>query len=257
MAWVLPAGVLLLAQAAMAQVQPHRAEYVLRLGSAINAPRVGTAVQDLTLDCDGWHLRRDVKGEVPISASWKFSLVSTLDSDEGRSGDELSFRAVQVQNGAERETHGKVTRSSSDGALRADIVSPDGPARIQLPPLTQMPVATFGTIIGKLRAGAGRFDTVAFDAQSSGDAFRVDVTQIDARAIRRRPPSDKPIAVPGRSWPVSIAFTSRAKEQKPLFAFSAQLYETGVLDHVTVETDVVTIAADLKTLDMHPAPSCR
>ena len=79
---VLPMALLLLAQEAAAQVQPHRAEYVLRLGSAINAPRVGTAIQDLSLDCDGWHLKRDVKGEVPLTSTWKFSLVSLLDSEE-------------------------------------------------------------------------------------------------------------------------------------------------------------------------------
>ncbi len=255
LAWVLPAGVLLAAPAAVAQVQPHRAEYVLRLGSAINAPRVGTATQDVTLDCDGWHLKRDVKGEVSISATWKVSLASTLDSDEGRAGDELSYRAVQVQNGSERETHGKVTRTG--GALSADITSPDGRAHTELPPLTRMPVASLGDIIGKLGAGAGRFTTWAFDGQSSGDALRVDVTRIDARAIRRRPPADAPVAVPGRSWPVAISFASRANEQKPLFTFTAQLFDSGVLDHVTIDAEMITIAADLKTLDMHPQPSCR
>ena len=253
---LLPAGVLLFAQGASAQVQPHRAEYVLRLGPAANAPRVGTALQDLTLDCDGWHLRRDVKGEVPISASWKFSVASTLDSDEGRSGDDLRYRALQVQNGAEREVRGKVLRT--DGELRAEITSPDGPAQVLLPTLTQMPVASISYIIAKLRAGSTSFATLTFDAQGSGDAFRVDVAQIDAGALRRRPPSDKPIVVPGRSWPVSMSFTPRAKEQqKPLFAFSAQLFESGVLDHVTVDADVITITADLKALEMHPSPGCR
>ena len=37
-----------------AQMQPHHAEYILRLGVAANAPRIGTAVQDLTQDCGGW-----------------------------------------------------------------------------------------------------------------------------------------------------------------------------------------------------------
>src|SRR4051812_31537364 len=34
-----------------AQMLPHRAEYALRLGTAANAPRIGSAVQDLTQDC--------------------------------------------------------------------------------------------------------------------------------------------------------------------------------------------------------------
>src|SRR5262249_55194762 len=47
--------------AAVGQVQPHHAEYALRLGAAANAPRIGTAVHDLTQDCDGWHLKRDIR----------------------------------------------------------------------------------------------------------------------------------------------------------------------------------------------------
>src|SRR4051794_38035337 len=223
---ILPAGLLLLVQGAAAQVQPHRAEYILRLGSAINAPRVGAATQDLTLDCDGWHLKRDVKGEVPLSATWKLSVVSQLDSEEHRSGDDLRFRALQVQNGTEREVRGTVQRAN--GELRADITSLDGPAQLRLPPLTMMPVASINYIIDKLRAGATSFPALTFDAQGTNDASRVDVTLIEDSAIRRRPPAEKPVDVRGRSWPVSMSFTKGVNEQqKPLFAFSARLFESG------------------------------
>jgi len=55
-----------------------------------------------------------------------------------------------------------------------------------------------------------------------------------------------------------MSFTRGTKEQqKPLFAFSARLYETGVFDHVTVDADVVTVTADLGALEMRAAPSCQ
>ena len=54
------AGAVFVPAMAGAQVQPHRAEYALRLGMAANAPRIGTAVHDLSLDCSGWHLKRDI-----------------------------------------------------------------------------------------------------------------------------------------------------------------------------------------------------
>ena len=55
-----------------------------------------------------------------------------------------------------------------------------------------------------------------------------------------------------------MSFTRGGKEQqKPLFAFSARLFESGVLDHVTVDADVVTVAADLRVLEMRPSPSCQ
>ena len=55
-----------------------------------------------------------------------------------------------------------------------------------------------------------------------------------------------------------MSFTKGATEQqKPLFSFSARLFESGVLDHVTVNADVVTVSADLQALEMRPLPRCR
>ena len=252
--WLLPASVLLLAQGVSAQMLPHRAEYVLRLGTAVNAPRVGTAMQDITLDCQAWHLKRDVNGEVPISATWKFDVASMLVSDEERSGDELRYRALQMQNGTEREVRGKVERAG--GELRAESKSTDGSANVLLPTLTRMPVASIGYVIDRLRAGLAAFSMLSFDAQGSGEAFRVDVAQTVDSALRRRPLADKPIDVPGRSWPIQMSFMRGGKD-KPLFALKARLFDSGVLDRVTVDADMVTVAADLKALEMHPSPSCR
>jgi hypothetical protein len=46
-------------------------------------------------------------------------------------------------------------------------------------------------------------------------------------------------------------------KDKPVFSMTTRLFDSGVLDRVTVDADVVTVAADLKTLEMHPSPSCR
>src|ERR1044072_880328 len=73
-----------------AQRQPHRAEYALRLGAAPGAPRIGTAVNDLSLDCSGWHLKRDIKTEIALTSSWKMSLASKLDGQETKSGNGLT-----------------------------------------------------------------------------------------------------------------------------------------------------------------------
>jgi hypothetical protein len=59
---------------AFGQMQPHRAEYTLRLGTAANAPRIGTAVHDLAQDCAGWRLKRGITTEIALTAAWKMSL---------------------------------------------------------------------------------------------------------------------------------------------------------------------------------------
>ena len=88
------AAVLCGPQLAFAQMQPHRAEYVLRLGAAANAPRIGTAVHDLSQDCAGWHLKRDIATEIALTASWKMSLSSKLDAEEPRSGNNFRYRTT-------------------------------------------------------------------------------------------------------------------------------------------------------------------
>jgi len=243
------------ATSAGAQVLPHRAEYALRLGPAANAPRIGTAVQDLTQDCGGWHLKRDISTEIAITSSWKLSLLSKLDSEEKRNGNGLRFRTLQNQNGNERETRGRVERAGKE--LRADIVFPNGPQQFVLPPPTLMPIASLDHVIRRLRGGAASFPAIAFDAEVIGDAFLVDVDELDPGVLRAERPGERPIAVPGRSWPVFMSFTrGRDQQQRPLFTLKTQLFESGVLDRLTVETGLVTVTADLTALEMRKPPSC-
>jgi hypothetical protein len=239
-----------------AQMLPHRAEYALRLGTAPNAPRIGTAVQDLTQDCGGWHLKRDITTEIAITASWKMSLVSKLDAEEQRSGNGLRFSTRQSQNGNEREIHGRVQRAGKE--LRAEIVTPSGPQQVPLPPATLMPVASINHVIERLRARAASFPALSFDAEViGGDAFLVEVSELDPGVLRGERPGERPVAVPGRAWPVLMSFTrGRDQQQRPLFTLKTQLFDSGVLDRLTVETGLVTVMADLTALEMRKPPSC-
>jgi hypothetical protein len=240
---------------AAAEVQPHRAEYVLRLGPAINAPRIGTAVHDLAQDCGGWRLKRDINTEIAVTPSWKLNLLSKLDSEEQRSGNGLRYRTLQIQNGNERETRGKIQRANKE--LRVETDSPGGPRQFVLPASTLMPVASISHLIERLRAQASAFPTIAFDAEVIGDAFLVETTELDPGVLRNARPGERSIAIPGHSWPVFMSFTrGRDQQQRPLFTLKAQVYESGVLDRLTVETGLVTVTADLISLEMRKPPTC-
>ena len=169
-------------------MQPHRAEYSLRLGIAANAPRVGTATQDITVDCAGWRLKREVKTELALTPTLKFSLASRLTGEEERSGNEFRYRTVQILNGAERETKGEVRRL--DGETRVEVVTPDGPERLVLPPQTLMPIAAFGQVVDRLAAGVTSFPVLMFGAEATGAAFQLDVKSlmVAMRCPRCRPP---------------------------------------------------------------------
>ncbi len=243
-------------QLAYAQMQPHRAEYVLRLGNAANAPRIGTAVQDISQDCAGWHLKRDIASEIALTASWKMALSSKLDAEETRSGNNLRYRTVQVQNGNTRETKGRVQKDG--GELRTEIVQPGVPPfQFSLPNATLLPVAAIDHLIERLRANATAFPALTFDPEVVGDVFLVDVTQLGDDRLR---PAGRP--------------TSRSRSQGKVVASGHELhpwppagtethvfrdgpvFENGVLDRLTVDTGLVTVTADLQTLEMRPAPNC-
>jgi len=238
-----------------AQMQPHHAEYVLRLGPAANAPRIGTAVQDVTQDCGGWRLKRDINTEIAITSSWKLNLLSKLEANEQRGGNALRFRLQQSQNGSERETRGQVQRA--DGRMRAEIATPSGPQQFQLPAATLLPVASINHVIERLAARVPSFPTLAFDAEVIGDAFLVDVSELDPGVLRGERPGERAVTVPGRAWPVLMTFTRGSnQQQRPLFTLKTQLFDSGVLDRLTVDTGLVQVTADLTSLEMRKAPSC-
>jgi len=241
---------------AAAQVQPHRAEYALRLGAAANAPRIGTAISDLTQDCAGWHLKRDIKTEIALTTSWKMSLTSRMDGEETRGG-AFRYSTVQIQNGSQREIKGRVQRRG--GEMRAEIIYQGSPPdQFVLPPPTLMPVAAIDHMIERLRANAASFPTLMFDGEVIGDAFLIDVTEQDRAALRAARPADQPVAMPAaKSWPVFMTFTrGREQDQRPLFTVSALVFDNGVLDRLTVETGLLSVTADLQALEMRPAPVC-
>jgi hypothetical protein len=237
-------------------MQPHRAVYGLRLGAAVNAPRIGTAIQDLTLDCAGWHLKRDINTEIALTSAWKISIASRLDAEEALSGNALRYRTVQTQNGTERETQGKVQRSGKE--MRAEIVSPAGPAQFMLPPPTLLPIAAINHLIERLGAKAASFPALTFDAEVVGDAFLVDVTELDDGDIRPPPPSGRPAILPRtKAWPVFMTFTrGRQQDQKPLFTVKGVVFANGVLDRLTVDTGLVQVTADLQDLKLGTVPVC-
>jgi hypothetical protein len=250
------AAVLFLPHMASAQMQPHRAVYSLRLGTAVNAPRIGSAMQDFTRDCKGWHLRRDITTEIALTSSWKITLSSKLEGEETLSGNAFRFHAVQSQNGVDREVSGRVQRTSSE--THAEIVSPTGPTQFMLPQPTLMPVAGINYLIDRLGAHAANFPALTFDAEVIDDAFLVDVTELDPDNLRAAPPSDHPVEIPeAKSWPVFMTFTpGRHQNQRPLFTVNALVFATGVLDRLTIDTGLVKVAADLQSLEMHDQPAC-
>jgi hypothetical protein len=240
---------------AQADLLPHRADYSLRLGPAANALRVGTAVHDLAAECTGWKLRRDINVELALTAAWKMTVASKLDGAEARNT-AFRYRLVQDQNGAERQTEGRAQRAPNE--VRVEIASSGSPAQFTLPAATLMPVQGIAHMIDRLKTGTFSFPALMFDPEVIHDGFLVDVSVLEKETLRPLRPSDRQVAVPeGRSWPVSLAFTrARQQQTNPLFTVTALVWETGILDRLTVNTGLVSVTADLQALELRKPPSC-
>jgi hypothetical protein len=199
-------------------------------------------------------MEREIKGELAVTPSLKMNVVSRLDSEEPDVGNVFRFQTQLSQNGSARQTFGMVQREGE--GLSAEIDSPSGASRLELPGPTFMPVSWVKHLIDKLRTGSAPFAGFLFDAEGTRDAFMVDVKRAERTVLRRRPPADKPIAIDGESWPVFLSFARRSDPEKSLFTLTAQLYESGVIDRLTVDAHVAIVTADLQSLQMHDVPAC-
>ncbi|WP_422003270.1 EipB family protein [Reyranella sp.] len=251
-AWLALAG----ANAAQAELRPYRAEYSLRLGTAANATRVGKAVQDVTLECDGWHFRRDVRAEVALTPSLQIKVLLRTSGEEDRAGDMLSYRSLLSVNGAERKTEGEVRRDGE--ALRATVETPEGIDRSVLPGGTLLPVAAIASLVDRLAAGDTSFPLSMFTPDGAGKAIEFEVRKAEADTLQATPPAEKRIAVPAeRSWPVAVTILRvGGQEQKPPISVRAQVFDNGVIDRLAIDAGVVTVTAYLRALEMHDVPAC-
>jgi hypothetical protein len=252
---VVSAAALLIAGPAGAQMQPHRAEYTLRLGTALNATRIGTIVQDIARECDGWRIRRELSVDASLTPSFKVSFTSRLEGEEPR-GNDFSWRAVQVLNGAERAVRGTAEREA--GAWRVDRTTPDGAQQSLLPSLTLMPVTAVDYLVRRLARGSESFPVLLFVAEAEGGAFRLDVKRVATGAADTTPPSQRRVEVPGtQSWPFSMTVTRAGQpDTKPIVTLRGRLFDSGVMDGVVADAGVVTVAAHLRDLQMREAPTC-
>ena len=176
-------------------------KYSLRLGTAANAPRIGNAIQELTLHCKGWRIRREMIAEAALTPSLKVKVSSLLTGEEDRAGNAFRYRTLVVQTApSARRVATFVARATKSGQRSKRRTEPTStPAQ-----LTLMPLAAVGNLVERLAAGQSSPPLVMFAAEG-GEAFRLDVRLIGPEALPSTPPSEKTVVVPsGRSWPVAM-----------------------------------------------------
>lgn len=245
------------ASPAQAELHPHVSKYSLRLGTAANAPRVGTATQDLTLTCDGWNIQRDVLSDTAFTPSLELKLRSHLTGHENLTGSEFRYSSSVAQNSSEHTKQGNLQRDA--GTLRWFTGSAGQKSEKVLPTEALLPTTAVAQLVDKLAAGENSFSVVAFVGDGGGAVLQFDVKTIDLAKLQVTPPAEEHLTGLGNHfWPVGIEVSSiEGGQRKRLASARLQVFDTGVLDRLAVDVGPVTLTAYLKALEMHGTPDCR
>lgn len=232
--------------AAAADLVPHEARYSIALGTAVNAPRVGTARQRLTEACRQWQIERDIDIRFNLTTTWRFDVKSSLQGRQGRDGGRFDYTLSRNYNGEATQRSGTI--SAAIGAVgRADLRTPAGPQQLTLPPQTFLPASGLRHIIDTLQAGGSEFAFKLWDSEIISDVFSVSVNLLGDDAIARPRPADGGAELlSGRAWPIYLAFR-RARDGDavaPLFSATMLLYENGVIARMAVPLGLVTLAIE-------------
>lgn len=237
-----------------ADLAPHRAEYVIRLGTAINGAQIGTARQQLSFDCRRWRIERDVGFSFVLTVMLRYSTESRLRGEQTPSGSAFTYELERRVNEYPERISGKATSSPVGGT--AEIKLPARSIDFAMPGGTALPVAAISEAIDRLKAGKTAFSFPVFDPEITSDVLTVD-GGIASADMLRPPRANSPAGeVNTQAWPVTLAFTRTRLGGPPLFTLSMLLYDTGVMDRISVSAGLITAGADLVSLVMEPRPDC-
>lgn len=234
-----------------ADLLPHEASYVVRLGTSPTAPQVGTARQLLGMDCQVWRLERDIKTDIGLAAGMRLTSESELRGAEPRDGSAFDYQLRRAQNGREQSVTGRV-KAGKDGA-QATIVGSSRPVTFDLPTGIVLPVAAFARVIDTLKGGATNFSFSLFDPELTGDALQIEGGVVPADTLRPAR-AGSPKLPEGTAWPVEISFTRAGG--RALFTVTLLIHEAGILDRLTINTGLIAASADLVTFTPFPRPEC-
>lgn len=251
-----------LAQAAEAKLAPHRAVYVLSLGSAKGngvAGVEGAMSLDWQETCDGWTMSQrmrfklfDVDGE-SIDNDITFSSWEALD------GLAYRFTMRTLRNGEiADELRGRATLDGRGKGGKAVFTLPENEV-IELPPGTLFPTVHTLDLIDRAKAGQRTWTSPVFDGASIDGAMEVN-------AVISAPVSGEPVAgagaaadlVAGTSWRVRMAFFSRDDQRgsEPEYETTLRVFENAVGTDFVFDYQEFSIKARLERLEALPRPRC-
>ncbi|MGH7048061.1 MAG: cell envelope integrity EipB family protein [Stellaceae bacterium] len=243
-----------------AEIAPHRALYMMTLGSARSDSGVvdanGTMDYEWGETCDGWTIEQRYRLQMRYAENRDVDITSSFVTWESKDGLHYQFNQRQTRNGA--------LDQQIRGSAELDGPGKGGVARFTLPhehtlklaPGVLFPSAHTILLIDEASAGKTFLSRQVFDGAADENAVEVSAVisrkvHADPAAARLSPLLEQP------GWNVRLAFfpVDPAAEE-PDYELGMRLLDNGVSTDMVIDYGDYSIRAKLVAIEALGKPSC-
>ncbi len=245
--------------ASAAEIDPHRARYVLGLDSVTGSNSVASAAGEMTMDwtdvCDGWATDLDLRVRLFDPEGEELRFGTAVDSWESKDG--TTFRYLVKERATflpSRDLEGTASLDAS-GAGEA-VFSEPADRNVPLPQGTLFPSAHTFAVLDAAKAGETFFMAPLFDGSEDEPEQLMTASATITGPNRDENPRISALAnVP--YYNISLAFyEARDSGALPSHEVRLRLYENGVVDDQLFDYGDFVLSAVLSELTFHPESDC-
>lgn len=243
-----------------AEIAPHRALYVMTLGSARNDSGVVDARGAMDYEwgetCNGWTIEQRYRLKMRYSETPDVDIVSSFVTWESKDGLRYRFNQKQTRNGElDQEIRGEARLDGPGKGGVAEFTKPQ-PQTLQLEPGVLFPSAHTILLIDAARRGENFVSRHVFDGSTDENAVQVSAAiglrvTPDPVAATRSPLLERP------GWRIRLAFFPvDANEEKPDYELGMRLLDNGVSQDMLIDYGDYSIRAKLDDIEPLSKPNC-
>jgi len=240
------------------ELQPHRANYALRMVSAKGSSRFvnvqGATTTMLERTCDGWIVAERVAMHMDTQTGDRIRRDLRFTGWESSDGKRYRFASKALTNGRAEDFKGQASIEAGS-AGRADYSTPPD-VKLPLPRDTVFYVTFTRWLLQQAVAGRLHGEVVVFDGADDEGPERaiVFITPVKGAAEKGR---DLGPLAEGRSWNIRMAFYPvDLHTSEPDFEVEARMLENGVATRFRIEFADFTVLQEAQQLEAIAPPEC-
>jgi hypothetical protein len=253
-------AIALSAAASGAEIAPHRALYLMTLGSARNDSGVvdarGTMDYEWGETCDGWTIEQRYRLKMRYAESTDVDISSSFITWESKDGLRYRFNQKQTRNGeVDQEIRGEARLDGPGKGGVAEFLKPQ-PQTLKLAPGVMFPSSHTILLIDGAHEAENFVSRLVFDGATDENAVQVSAAigvklAPETAAAARSPLLERP------GWRIRLAFFPvDASAEKPDYELGMRLLDNGVSQDMLIDYGEYSIRAKLDDIESLPKPHC-